>query len=208
MPGWIRAALLITAVVTVVAGIAFARRQNARPRMGGALGRAKQIWLVWTVYTWFFAAPLFALSPALSGPLRTVLGVFSGLMLARGVAELVMLFVTKNWRPPYGIAHDVLCAVVLLAGSAWVIFGTPPFDDPIEAWGRALLAVLTVSLLLETYYAVAFHRAVGDRTTGEDGVWFAHADDPRFARVVLVTSIANIPLVGFMLGLLAWVVVS
>ena len=205
MPGWIRAALLITAVLAVAVGIAFARGQNRRARMGGPMARPKQIWLIWAVYTWFFATPLFAMSPALSTPLRTVLGAFSILMIARGVVEVVMLYVTKSWRPPYGIAHDVLCAAVLLSGSAWVVFGGSPLDDPIEAWGRGLLAALTVSLLLETYYAVSFHRAVDGRTTGDDGVWFATADDPRFARVVLVTSIANIPLVAFVLGLLAWV---
>ena len=208
MPEWIRAALLATAALTIGVGLGFARRQNARPRMGGPVGRAKQIWLIWAVYTWFFLTPLFALIPSLSEPLRAVLLGFSGLMLARGIVELVMLYGTKNWRPPYGIAHDVVCAVGLLAGSAWVVLGDAPLEGPLEAWGRGLLATLTVSLLLETYYALAFSRAVEGRTTGDDGVWFAHAADPRFAQVMQVTTIANVPLVGFVVGLLVWVVIS
>jgi hypothetical protein len=38
-------------------------------------------------------------------------------MIGRGVIELFMMYVTKNWHHYLGIAHDLLCAVVLFAAA-------------------------------------------------------------------------------------------
>ena len=48
--------------LALVAGVGawFARRQNRGARMGGAISRAKQVWLVWAVYVWFVLTPLLA----------------------------------------------------------------------------------------------------------------------------------------------------
>lgn len=188
------------AVIVVGIGTLFAKRQNSAGRapMGGAISRAKQVWLVWAVYVWFVATPVLAFAPIFPSPARIVLGAFSGFMLLRGLIELVMLFVTKNWRPPYGIAHDVACVVLLLGGLVWIA----GHDEPVGGWALAYLGVLTVSLMLETYYAFAFHGLVQGRTTGDDGVWFADAADPRFARINRITALANAPLLLFMAAFL------
>jgi len=193
--------MLVGAALVVAVGLWFARRQNRRARMGGAISRAKQVWLIWAVYTWFVLTPLLALGPVFSGRVRVVLAAFGGFMLLRGVVELFMLFVTKNWRPPLGIAHDVACVVLLLTGLAWIWTGSAPTAG-LAGWGPAFVGVLAVSLGLETGYAVAFHRAVEGRTTGEDGVWFAAAGEQRFARINRLTALANVPLVAFVAALL------
>lgn len=59
-----------------------------------------------------------------------------------------------------------------------------------------------MSLCLETYYAVVFHHAVAGQTTGDEGVWFANAEEPRFARANRVTAWANGPLILFVLALM------
>jgi hypothetical protein len=208
MAGGLTWAIWGGAAVVAAVGAAFARRQNRGAIMGGAISRAKQLWLTWAVYTWFVLAPLFAFLPGLRPATRGTLLVFAASMWLRGVVELVMLFVTKNWRPPMGIAHDVFTAVLLGAGLVWMVPGAPrPFAGP-DGWGLALVVVLLSSMGLEIYYALAFHQAVEGRTTGDDGVWFATAHEARFRRINRVTALANVPLCAFVAALLGWVAVA
>ena len=204
MEPWLAGSLWGGAAVVAAVGAAFARGQNRAKRLGGAISRAKQVWLTWAVYTWFVLAPLFGLAGGLRPVTRGVLLAFAASMWLRGVVELVMLFVTKNWRPPYGIAHDVFTAGLLAVGLGLMAPQAPvPFAGA-DGWGLSLVLVLWVSMGLETYYALAFHRAVEGRTTGDDGIWFATAHEARFRRVNRVTAWANAPLCGFVAALLVW----
>ena len=58
------------------------------------------------------------------------------------------------------------------------------------------------SVGLETWYAVEFFHQVEGKTTGDDGVWFADAEDPRYRRVNRVTSVCNVPLYAALVMLL------
>lgn len=179
--------LLLVATISLI----FARRQNRAAGLGGAISRPKQLWLAWTIYTWFVVAPTVAADPGLPRPLAWTLGGFAGWMWFRGLAELFMLYVTKNWRPPYGISHDLSCIAWILG--AGIYFG-PVTEGVAAQWVQALVLVMLASLCLETWYAWAFFRAVEGRTTGHDGVWFADPHDPRFRRINQVTTLANGPL--------------
>ncbi len=201
-PSWLVVTMWTGAVLLTGAGLVFARRQNKADTMGGRISVAKRVWLIWAVYAWFVLAPLSACVPAFEGPLRWVLGAFSIFMGLRGAIELFMLYVTKNWRPPMGIAHDVACAALLLAGQVWAWSRPEAPYRGVALWGALWLGVLTMSLCLETYYAVVFHHAVAGQTTGDEGVWFANAEEPRFARANRVTAWANGPLILFVLALM------
>ena len=170
--------------------ISFARRQNRAGKLGGAISRPKQLWLAYAIFVWFFLSPILALEPNLMRSTRIILGSFSALMWIRGVAELVMMYGTKNWRPPYGITHDLLCIAVLVVLSA--------LHRDLDPWSASFVGALIVSLCFETYYAFAFFRAVEGRTTGEEGVWFASEDDPRFRRINRVTTAGNALLYTFL----------
>lgn len=197
---WTR--LLLPAGLVLLAGAValFARRQ-ARGRVGGALSRPKQVWLFLALGTWLLAAPLLALDPGVSPPLRALLGLFVGLMLARVPVELVLLYGLGRWTPPMGIAHDLLCAAVMAVGlpvALRSLDGTGPLGPADQA---ALLLALTVlaTLLVEVHHAWAFWRVVGSAgTQGEDAVWFASADDPRFARINRITAWLNAPLLALL----------
>jgi hypothetical protein len=181
----------------------FARGQN-RPhaKLGGRISRPKQLWLGFTVYAWFCLCPLLALEGALHPVLRTLLGVFALSMWIRGIAELVMLYVTRNWRPPYGIAHDLSCIALLVGGLLMERDALAALEAPLDHWGLALVRALLVSLVLETYYAYAFFHLVEGRTTGEDGVWFADEEDPRYRRINRITTAGNVVLYGFLAAFL------
>lgn len=200
-PHWLVTSLWGGAFAVTAAGLLFARQQNRKPQMGGEISKAKQIWLIWAVYAWFVLTPLCIWVPAFTGPLQVLFIAFSVFMGLRGLVEVFMLFVTKNWRPPMGILHDVACVFLLATGQIWVLW-TSAFRGGPWIWGMAWAGVLTVSLGLETYYAVAFNKAVKGRTTGADGIWFADGQQPRFAKVNRVTAWANLPLIAFVVALL------
>lgn len=191
---------LVTAFV-VMAGfvVAYHRRQNRPGRMGGAISRAKAVWLGYAVYLWFFACPLLALDPAVARPARLLLGAFGAFMWLRGVAELVLLFWLKRWSPPMGIGHDVACLLLLVAGAWWLGPELSVVARPLDAWTLGLLAVVVVSLLCEVGFAWSFHVAVGGATHGDDGVWFASEDDPRFRAINRWTIALEAPQVAFLL---------
>lgn len=194
-----RAALLVAALVVVALGLIFLNRQNRKGGLGGRISRPKLMWLLYAVYFWFVVCPVLALDSAVPRPMRLILGVFAAGMWLRGLAEMVMLYVTKNWRPPYGVAHDVFSMVVVGLGLVFYRDEWDALRGTLPLWTFALLVVLLASLAIETYYAAAFFRAVEGRTTGDDGLWFADEDDARFRRINRVTTVFNVPLYGFLL---------
>ncbi|MCK6550068.1 hypothetical protein L6R52_29810 [Myxococcota bacterium] len=197
-----RAALLASALLVALLVRRFARGQNTHGKLGGAISRPKQLWLGFTVYTWFCVCPLLALDPAVNGALRGILGVFGASMWIRGIAELVMLYRTKNWRPPYGIGHDVLCVALVLGGLILGRETITTLTSTLDLWTLALVAAILVSLVLEIYYAYTFFHLVEGQTTGEEGVWFAHEEDPRFVRINRITAAGNLVLYTFLMAYL------
>ncbi len=194
------------AILLGIGALLFGRRQNAEGKMGGRMSWPKQLWLGWAVYVWFVLCPAVAALSTAPLEARRVLGAFAAWMWLRGAVELYMLYVSKNWRPPMGFAHN-LSAIALVLGmsaahrEAW-------WGASVGRWSWALVLMVLFSLVLETGFAVAFHRAVDGRTTGDDAVWFADAKDPKFARINRVTAIFLVPLYGFLLGFLIFAVSS
>jgi hypothetical protein len=190
------------ACVGVVSGW-FYRRQR-RGALGGQMSLAKGLWLNFAVTYWFVVCPLLALSQGFGQPWRFILWTHSAHWWARGVIELVMLYGTKSWRPRYGIAHDVL-SLLWVCGCAWLCAPAAGVGDgPYAAVGAAAVAALALSLCLEIGYAWAFNQLVRGRTTGDDGVWFADAQQALFRRVNRVTAAFNVPLYLGLGALVGW----
>lgn len=188
-----RLGLVLVTLLAITLAFRFGRRQRAPGASGGDISSPKLAWLAYAVLLWFLVTPLIALDPALRPGLRWVLGAFSACMWLRGVVEIYMLFVTRNWRPPYGIAHDVVCIALLVGGLVFVPDSRPSGTHPMDLWAALLLVLLLVSLVAEVLYAWLFHRAAEGRTTGHDGVWFA-ADSHRFRAINRLTAWLNVPL--------------
>jgi hypothetical protein len=184
-------------------GVLFWRRQNVRAAQGGRISPPKMAWLIYAIFLWFFLCPLVALDPAVHPHLRLVLGGFGAFMWLRGGAELYMLYVSHNWRPPYGIGHDVLCLLLVLGGlGSYLLSPTGP-PTRLDTWTLCLTALVGVSLVIEVVYAALFFHAVEGRTTGEEGIWFADEEQARFQRINRITLACNIPLYLILGGLLA-----
>lgn len=198
-----RTLLLAALALFVLLGVLFQRRQNRQGARGGRISPPKVAWLFYAVYLWFIVCPAVALDPAVPPAARAVLGLFGASMWLRGVAELYMLYVSKSWRPPYGISHDVLCVALVLGGLAWHHAHWVGPLSRTDVWALALVALVLVSLVIEIVYAALFFRAVEGATTGEEGIWFADEEQARFRRINRLTLTCNVPLYGALAALLA-----
>jgi hypothetical protein len=188
-----KVALVATFLVMATFAVTYHRRQNRPGRLGGAISRAKAVWLSYAVYLWFFLCPLLALDPAVARPARLLLGAFAAFMWLRGVAELLLLYVFKRWQPPMGVGHDLACLLLLGGGAWWLGPELSVVARPLDGWVLGLLALVVVSLLCEVGFAWRFHVAVAGATHGDDGVWFASEDDPRFRAINLWTATLEAP---------------
>jgi hypothetical protein len=198
-----RAVLLVLLGVFALLGVLFQRRQNQRGTRGGRISPPKVAWLFYALYFWFIVCPAVALDPAVAPEARAVLGLFGASMWVRGVAEMYMLHVSKSWRPPYGIGHDVLCIALVLGGLAWhPAHWMGPLSRS-EAWALALVGLVLISLVIEIIYAALFFHAVEGATMGEEGVWFADEEQARFRRINRLTFALNVPMYGALAALLA-----
>ncbi len=184
----------------------FYRKQNAAKALGGRISLPKIAWLFYAVFVWFVLAPAVALDAGVSRAMRWTIGLFAASMWLRGIAEMYMLYVSRNWRPPIGITHDLVCLAQLL-GCLFLFRNELAPASAFEAWVLAFALLIVASLVVEIAYAWLFHDAVGGKTTGEKGVWFAD-DDVKFRRINRLTATFNVPLYGFVLAFLAVTVVG
>lgn len=197
-----RAALAVALAITALAAAIFARRQNVKGGLGGRISRPKIAWLFYSVFVYFLLCPALAADGAVREPFRWVLGFFAVSMWVRGVAELLLLYVFRRWKPPLGIAHDVLCLAQIGISLAWLRGGWAWTLGTFDRWVLAFIGLVSVSLVLEIVYAGLFFQAVHGRTTGEEGVWFAD-EDARFRRINRLTATLDVPLFGFLAAFLA-----
>jgi hypothetical protein len=190
--------VVLMMVLTGGAGVFF-WAQNRKGRRGGKISPAKQLWLLYAITVWFVLAPAIACDATVPLGFRALLGGFSVLMWVRGAGELFMLYVTKNWRPPIGMAHNLVCILFLSVGLIFLVNEEARFVQFSAVWLVGFVLLLIGSLLVETIYAFLFHHAVNGQTTGEDGIWFAAADDARFDRINRLTTALNVPFYGLLL---------
>ncbi|MBY0518084.1 MAG: hypothetical protein K2P81_14340 [Bacteriovoracaceae bacterium] len=162
-------------------------RQNRPGRLGGPISISKALWLYWTISVWFFLIPLALTSGDWPYACWWGWGFLSASFWLRGVLEIYMLFISKNWTPKIGISHDLLtlAGVIISYGLFWrsLYFA---------AWWIQLFSLgLVISLCIETWYAWAFLQLVRERTKGKEGIWYATKDDPKFLFILKVTTFFN-----------------
>jgi hypothetical protein len=199
----LRVGALFAVGATLSCALAFHAVQNRFALTGGSVALCKGIWLGLAVLFWLVLPALILadvrIAPALKRPFRWLLL----LMGARGVAELFMLYVFKNWLPIYGIAHDLLCAALLCGwcarhrGLRAAGSGDPP---PAAVWRHALF---TGALFLpEIYYA--WYMQANFTTRGTSAVYFV-PDDAAHSQVLAVTTAVDAVALAYLcLFLFAW----
>lgn len=185
---WVPWTILGGAIALATVTLAFYRRQRGGA-MGGRMSPAKALWLNFAVTYWFIICPLLAIPEALGQPWRLILGLHGAHFWLRGFIELWMLYISKNWRPRYGIFHNFLSISLILLIALFGPSDSP--QSPLHWLGLWATITLTLSMILEIGYAWAFNRLVCGQTTGDEGIWFADAEQALFRRVNNITAIFN-----------------
>jgi len=173
--------------------------QNASNRIGGPVAPQKLAWLLCAILLWIVLPAAILLDGRVASMLRFGFGILLLLMLARGVIELWMLYITLNWSPWYGIAHDVLCLAVLAACSARAIRAGVWQSTP-NAVLLVHLVVTALAFLPEIYFA--HYMTQNFNTMGDAAVYFV-PDEERYRDVLGVTTAVVIAL-GIYLPLFLW----
>lgn len=105
--------LVAAALLLLLAAAGFAVVQNSGRVPGGGVALPKVLWLAFALYYWFLLPLVFTLDTRVSSGLRRAFRLFLINMGARAVIELWMMYISLNWHPYYGIAHDVFSIVLI-----------------------------------------------------------------------------------------------
>jgi hypothetical protein len=182
----LRVGALSAVGATLLCALAFQVAQNRFALTGGSVAWSKGLWLGLAVLFWLVLPALILADTRVPSVLKQPFGLLLLLMGARGLAELLMLYVYRNWLPFYGIAHDLLCAALLWGwclrhrGLRRAEPGDPP---PSALWQHAWF---TGALFLpEIYYA--WYMQAHFTTRGASPVYFV-PDDAAHQQVLAVTT--------------------
>lgn len=173
---------IFTFVLILSVSLIFYYSQNKDQKIGGKIAICKLFWLDYTLIAWFFL-PIVFYFQNMKGSHFNIFYVISISMWIRGIIELYMLYVSKNWTPPIGIAHDLFTFLI----ATFSFYKTLPMNSSSTIISLSLL----LSLILETYYAYAFYKIVKDKTTGDDAIWFASKENPKFCNILKITTFFN-----------------
>lgn len=176
-PNGLLTALVLGAAVSAV----FYYRQNWVGQVGGPISVEKMLWLHYAITTWFVVPAFLVRQSRLARPLRLILGSFLASMLARGVAELWLIYVAFGWSPLYGISHDlfnIVLIAVLRRGRRRQLAGLDAFNADV----RRFTAAIQLSMVAEIVFAALFYRM----HVHEDAVYFASPTEG-FAHINLLT---------------------
>jgi hypothetical protein len=195
-------AMLVMVVILVVGALGFYFLQNYIGLIGGKIALSKMVWLAYAVLFWL-GFPLFiVLDPRTSVMLGHVFRFLLMSMVARGFVEFWMLYVSNNWSPLYGIAHDVFCiaGLVFFLTRAWQNSEWRACQPSGELFIHGI--VTTLLFLPEIYFA--WYMRMNFNTQGGNAIYFV-PDVPQHKLVLIITASIDIVLtIYLMLFLRYW----
>lgn len=191
----------VTAMATVT--IAFHVLQNQMALTGGGVAWPKSAWLGLAILFWFVLPALLVSDSRVSPAWRMPFALLLFLMGLRGIIELWMLYVTHNWSPFYGIAHDATCLAALWGLAFRAAAGMAPLRRTGLPRTVCVHAVVTGLLFIPEMY-FAWYMQANFSTKGDHPVYFV-PDDAAHARVLVLTTAADTAAALYLPGFLyAW----
>lgn len=187
---------------TALAAFAFHVLQNRLALTGGGIAWPKSAWLGCAILFWFVLPAFLVGDRRLSAAWRMPFAVLLLLMGVRAVVELWMLYMSHNWSPFYGIAHDIVC----LAALWWFAYRAAAGSSlRLSGLRRTVFvhAVATGALFIPEMY-FAWYMQANFHTQGESPIYFV-PDDEAHARVLALTTAASAAAVLYLPAFLyAW----
>lgn len=141
----------------------------------------KAVWLACALLGFFVFPFTLWQNGRLSPGVRRVFGAVFVSFAVRGVVELVVLYLTRDWRCIYGISHDAFTALLALALAVRARPATPQ-----DRRALRFVPILLTMLAVEAYFAWRFSRIASPA----QGIYFA-ANAPEFQSLNDLTVIAN-----------------
>ncbi len=173
-------------VLTLLGAAAFHLAQNRLAWFGGSIAPQKTAWLFTALFAWLVLPAILACDRRLPWRVRRGYVVFLALMLARGAVELPLMYGTRGWSPLYGIAHDAVCMLLLVA----LYVTERPAAKGGDARHRIAVAnYLALAALFVPEIAFAAYMRRNFDTAGDAAVFFV-PDEPAH-RLVLDLSAAS-----------------
>jgi hypothetical protein len=167
------------------------KTQNSQNTIGGAISKAKILWLGYAVFNYFvFSVWLYFHTPV-DHTFRGILMAAMILFYCRFIVQGILMFILKKWQPPMGMAYNILCISVL--GVFLIDLCNKNTINISRAEGTYFLYFigLILTLMTDTYYAKTFFQIVGKRTMGADAIWYASDEDQKFRRINRITARLN-----------------
>lgn len=189
--------LAVCTVLLLLAGltVGFYLMQNHTGLIGGEIALSKAVWLALAILFWLLLPALILMDGKTVNACRLPFAWLLGLMTARGVIEGLMLYVYNNWSPLYGIAHDVICLVVMGA-MALSMYGRERQHQPTSTRRLGLHAMVTGLMFLpEMYYA--WYMRANFHTQGNHAIYFV-PDNGQHTLVLGVTTTVNLLLIAYL----------
>ena len=130
----------------VVLAVVFYPLQNTGVMPGGQVAPVKVAWLAYAILIWYLLPVLLLCDARISATVRIAVSVLLVSMLSRGFVELYMMYVTTNWHPWMGIAHNLFTFSLMLL---ILLFSFRTMDKPYLVY----LVVATAMFIPESGFA-------------------------------------------------------
>ena len=175
---------MVSLAAVLFLGLLFYRKQNHAHAMGGRISKPKLMWLCLAIYIYFPLITILAFEKNIPNRFRIIFASIAVLMWLRAAGELYLLYGIKKWSPKIGIGHNIACLMTILGE---VIYFKVPFSSG-KVWNfYFVLGLISLCLVLDSFYAYQFRKIVHGKTKGADGLWFADEEQERFRRLNVIT---------------------
>jgi len=182
--------LVILSVMLPITGLAFHYKSKLAKgaAMGGAISNSKLFWLFFALSVYYVLNPLigFGLDAVSSKALQAL----TWFLIFRALFQTILMYVIKKWTPKMGIAFNI--AGVALSAYYLIKFYTQiDTESLLISPAYILLFINFFCFTFDTYYAYTFQKLVGDKTEGEQPIWYANEADPKFKQQNKITFFTN-----------------
>ena len=175
--------LVVSSMVIFLWSLFFYRQQNHKCAMGGKISKPKIVWLCLAIYIYFPLTTILALEKNVPWGFQKIFISIAILMWLRAAGELYLLYGIKKWSPKIGIGHNIVCLLTILLQV--ILFRSSQansFDCDL------VLGLISLCLIIDSYYAYQFRKIVHGHTKGSDGIWFADEEQERFRAINKITN--------------------
>lgn len=184
---WLYLGLILAAYILLFVG--YFKYQNRNAKMGGKISKPKTYWLGFAMFI-YFVLPVWLYISSTSELIRQLCLTMIYLAYGRMIIQGLVMFILKRWTPTYGIAINILyiSAMISWIGYSFIAMNTWTGKHLVFLFFAFQFAAVA---LVDSYYALVFHRQVGTATEGNQPIWFASADES-FSRINQITYHWNI----------------